>query len=219
MLKYSFAMISDTYDFIKKFIIVFDLIIQVVYIAYVISRIVSSTGFLILNIILITISCLYFLYNLFSYSEFYTSEEKTRKKNIKLIIRFSKRLVFLVIICMAIYQIIINPQIGNMTLLVTAIMIINFVFAILLDVIIILLDKKTNLIKNAFYLDVANYKKEHSFKSKLLNKFVLSNLDLDINTSFPPVEDAKTLDKIRKTHLRQNNKKQRRAHYFKKRSK
>lgn len=209
MLKYTTSSIRDTYDFIKQAIFIFDTIFQVFYIGYLIFRIWTKTGFLALNIILLTITLFYFVYNLVTNREFYTDEQKKQRSVIRNISKIIKRLVNFTVIGLAVYRLYIDgSQVDNITMLLTVIMILGFVFSVVFDLLIMLIDRRSKLIEASIYYDAELFRENHA----LITKFLRMN-KVDIEEIFPSVTNPKMVEKIKETNHRQESKRLRKIDF------
>lgn len=192
MLNYTRSSIDDTLVFIKRLIFVFDLLIQFIYIGYLVFRMLSNMGLLIANISLITLSVIYLLYFLLTRQEFYTKEDIKKRKSVSWIFKILKRIINLTVITMAIITLVDKTsEIDNITLLFTILMICGFMFSLLFDIIKYLIDCKYQLICDALKYDAYNMRKQHRLLTQAidhLTKDSISDLDLDV--------DKKQIDKL-----------------------
>lgn len=207
MIKYTKSAFLDTFDFIKKIIYSFDLLVQVGYIGYLSYRIIQQIGFMVTNIILLVISGCYLIYHLLTTKEFYTYEQTENKKTVKLIVKILKRMVNLIVIGLSIYQLAINPNVSNMDILLALLLILGFMFSILGDLIVKVINSKCTLIINSIKYDLNVLKEEHPILASKPVDFIGSKVNLKI--------DGKSLQKIKEVNHRQEMKERRKRDFFK----
>lgn len=195
MMKYTKNAFLDTFDFIKKIIYYFDLIVQIGYIGYLSYRLVHENGIIIMNIIMLVISGGYLIYHLVTTREFYTQDQTENKKIVKLIVKILKRIVNLVVIGLSIYQLTIDPNISNIDILLTLLLVLGFMFSILGDMIVKVINSKISLIWNSVKYDLNLLKEEHPVIASKTVDFIGSKMSLKV--------DINTLRKIKKVNHRQ----------------
>lgn len=211
MFKYTKSAIFDSFDFIKKLIYVFQVSIQIFYIGYVGYRIYGKTGNFIANIILLAISILYLLFQIITNNEFYTKEQLKFKKNYKWIFKGSKYLINMYIIVLSILVLVNNKEtVNNTEMLLTTIMILAFFSSIVFDVILILIENQITLINSALHYDMQMFKENHGFTTAA----VRTVLRLDLDKTFPNLDDEKLVEKVKKANQKQEDKKLRKEDFF-----
>lgn len=213
MFKYTKSTILNSFALIKKVIYVVQLLIQITYIGYVTYRIVFNIGNNITNIILIAISVIYLLVQIFTKREFYERDEIRSIKRVKLSIRISKYLVNLYIIVISVIALINQPtKIENIDILMTILMILGLLSSIILDIVVIFIDNQINLINDSLLYDIERYRKEHDIQNVLLKKV----LRIDLEKSFETVKSEKVRKRIKDINHQQKEKKTRKKVYFNK---
>lgn len=208
MMKYTKNAFLDTFDFIKKIIYYFDLLVQVGYIGYLSYKIIQQSGFMVTNIILLAISVCYLLYHLITTKEFYTYEQTENKKTVKTIVKILKRLVNLVVIGLSVYQLSTNPNVSNIDILLMLLLIVGFMFSILGDIIIKLINSKCILIINSIKYDLTILKEEHPVLASKPIDLLGSKIGLKV--------DNNSIKKIKEVNYRQEMKERRKRDFLKK---
>lgn len=210
-MKYTKSAIIDTIDFIKRIIYVVDLIVQLCYIGYMIYRIISKTGFIITNIILLALSFGYFIYHIATTREFYTLDEIESRNNVKIVVKISKRVVNSAVTCLSIYQLIVITDISNMKILTTLMMILGFILSLIGDFIIKLINSKAMLIINSIKYDLNEIKDAHPVVAGKPIDFIDKKMGFDINNIDPnmikQMKDANYRQEMKARRQRDFNKK------------
>ena len=98
MLKYTRSVIGDTIDAVKRIARAIELVVQFVYIAYLIIAIALGNGILFANIFLLALSVAYLIYDVASAREWYTKLQEKIRDNVKQIVKITKRVIHIVII-------------------------------------------------------------------------------------------------------------------------
>lgn len=153
MLKYTRGVIGDTIDAIKRLARAIEIIVQIVYIAYLIISIVIGTGVLFANIALLTVSALYFIYDLASTREFYTKTQEKQRERVKLTVKITKRITHIIVITIAIIELATSPF-NAVPLIMTFIMIVGFILSLVVDIAISAVEERKELIVTAVALDL-----------------------------------------------------------------
>lgn len=154
MLDYTRGVIDDTIASIRRLTLVTDIIAQIVYISYLIISIITGNGFLIASCILLAISVIYFVYFLATLKKWYTKEEKTRRKRIINLFWYTKKLVHLVVIALAIVNIYLSETIDAFSILAVVFMILGFLIPSLLKAITTIIERRTDLFAAAIKRDL-----------------------------------------------------------------
>lgn len=205
----------DTLDFIKKSIYFSNLVIQIIYIIYLVFRIYNQMGYALANLGLLLVTVSYLLYYVFKRKEFYTSDETDSKKFIKNVIKNIKRLIHLCLIIIAVTQL--NFQASsndNMLLLITVLMILGFLFSIFLDLLQVIIDKRIELVKNSVLYDVEKLRSGKKLKSAFF-EMGMKGFNVDLDELFPKVENGKKIKAIKDVHDKQKNKAMRKRRFKK----
>ena len=193
----------DTFDLIKKIAYVFELGIQLVYIAYLIIKIIFKSGFFIGNLILLILSCIYLGYHIVATNITLENKQDQLKhkrniKTVKRVFRILKRIINASIIGYAIYELIVLKSPSMVDLLFLVFMIIGFIGSIVCDIIIYIIDARLQLLKDAIAVDVVDFKENHKFLGKALDKFSYTR---DMEASDEQREKVeKTREKVKKRH-------------------
>ncbi len=153
MLKYTRSVIGDTIDAVKRIARTIELIVQFVYIAYLIIAIALGNGILFANIALLTLSVAYLVYDIASAREWYTKLQEKIRDNVKQVVKITKKVIHIVIITIAIIELCTEPF-DPVSLIMTFIMIIGFVVSLLFEIIIGVVEDRKELLVNAVALDL-----------------------------------------------------------------
>ena len=202
----------DTFDFIKKITYLFELGIQLVYISYLVFKLILRTGWLVGNIVLLSLSVIYLIYHtIATHRTFETKEEKkaAKKKHkiIKRIFRILKRLTNFAIVVYATYQLSISKSNSIVDILFLIFMIVGFIASIVCDLIIYIIDARIQLIKDAIAVDVVDFKENHKYLGKAFDHWETTR-DLQV--------DEQQRSRVEKMV---NRVKERHPHFFKKKNK
>ena len=138
-----------TLNKIKKISNGIDVIVQLVYIVYLISSIYLGKGNEIANYIFLSVSVLYLIYHLFTYRKYMEGDKSIHRKGFKKIIKFLKKLVNIAVIIFAILEV---SDSGNVDLFQVAsaiIMIIGFITSLFFELLVMSLKKKVIKIKES----------------------------------------------------------------------
>lgn len=212
MLKYTKSAVSDTLDFIKRLIYVFQIVIQLVYIGYFVYRLVDNLGNKIGNIILLLISAGCLLFQIVTTKEFYTKKQILQKKTVKQTFKVTKYLVNIGIIALAVISLVNgNADNENAAMLITFLMMLGVLFSILFDVILVLIDKQMALIHSALLYDIEIFKEDREIPTALIKI-----IGLDLKKLFPKFDDKKAIEKVIKVNYKQEQKKVRKGDFHKK---
>lgn len=202
MFKYTKSAVSDTFDLIKRVMHFLQIAVQLIYIAYVAYRIYSNTGHIIINIILLAASVAYILYQAISTREFYTKKQVLHRKTVRRIFKTVKYAANICIIVMAAVLLVRGEAANeNATMLMTVFMICGVLASAVFDVLLIMIDRQTELIKSALSYDAEVLKADHEFIAAVLKRF-----GADIEKMFPPLDDQKTVRRIKDVHHKQKQK-------------
>lgn len=207
-MKYTKSAFLSMFDFIKKIIYSFDLLVQVGYIGYLSYRVFKSIGINITNIILLIISVSYLIYHILSTKEFYTQEQKENKKKIKLIFKILKRIINVIVIIISIYQLLNITYISNIDILFTMLLILGFIISIIGDLLFIVINTKITIVYNSIKYDINIFKEEHPIIMSKPYEFINSKMSLKVTQD--------TIEKIKKMNYHQEMKGRRKRDFFKK---
>ncbi len=207
MVKYTYSTILYTLEFIKKMINIFDVVIQLCYIMYVIYRIVNQLGISYMNNALLVLTSGYLIYYLLMFREFYTKKQLKQKTAVKNGVKILKYIIYLYLIIVGVVQIYQTSATDNMTMLMIVLMIIGYVFSIMFDIIRILINNHIKLIESSILYDIKEFKNNHKNLTALANKI---NIDLD---KVPVVDNEKMLNRIIDINNKRENKRRRKEHF------
>ena len=159
MFIYSRAVMAKILNDLKKLIFIFSLIMQTVYIAYLIYAIVIGAGILFVNIALLVLICTYTLYAVINK----IGQKKISKKAdkvIKKIYRRSKITVKAFTLAATIYGIIIaSSKVGTLTIIFAAFTTIAWLLSVLLEIAVWVFEKYAELFTGAMEKDLYQFKK------------------------------------------------------------
>ena len=155
MLDYTRGVIGDTIDSLKKLARSIDLMAQSIYITYLTISTFTGRGFLVTNILLLLISIAYLIYFLASEKTWYTKEERVKRKKIKNLVWYAKKLVHLAVIVLAIVDLYLSESIDAFSILSLIFMVLGFLIPSLLKVIINIFEKRKDLFMAALKKDLA----------------------------------------------------------------
>lgn len=154
MFDYTKAVFSKTLSDLKLFEKIWSISTLEVYIAYLIYAIASGTGILIANIVLLTLSSLYFVFYLVMTvkgSELLKSKRKLIKKTYK----YSKYIINAATLATVLYAIARSPyNVHPFKLIVTFFMTMLLLIQFVLEISIAIIEKRFNMFLEAFRADV-----------------------------------------------------------------
>ncbi len=145
MFDYTRGVLADTVDSIKRLTRAIDIIAQIVYIIYLIVSIATGKSFLAANCVLLAISIAYFIYFLSTIKRWYTKQEKARRKKVKNILWYSKKLVHIVVIVLAIVDLSLAEEVDSFSILSVVFMVLGFLIPSLLKIITNIIEKRIDL--------------------------------------------------------------------------
>ena len=120
---------------IKGLAILLGLVTQIYNVYVLWYKVSNGEGYKIPNIILLIISSIYLLFNLFTIKSEYTPEEMAQKKNAKKFYKSTKKLIRGIVIAIAIYEIYTLPEARNLTnITMTGILAFSFMVTLVLDI-------------------------------------------------------------------------------------
>lgn len=201
-IKYTKSATLDTLDFVKKTVSVLDIINQSFYIAYVTYRLILQMGYLAINIILLILTVSDLVFQLSTLREFYTKEQRETRKIVRVSIKWVKRTIRIILITLSIVNLVQNAAtVTLIDLLMTLLMIFGFIFSIVSDVVLKIINNRMAVIRNAFYYDIEEFKKGDSLIVKIINKQLKEVLSL-----VPEVESEELRAKLEEIYKSQNEK-------------
>lgn len=154
MLDYTKAIFNKTLSDLKLFAKIWTISTLAVYISYLIYAIAASSGILAANIILLTLSCIYFA--LYLYMTITGSDAlKSRRKLIKKSYKYSKYVINSVTLATALYSIGVAPEsVHPFKLLATVFMAIMLIVQLVLEVSVSIVEKRFNMFVEALRADI-----------------------------------------------------------------
>lgn len=212
MFEYSRSAVNSSFDFVKKIIFVFQIIIQIVYISYISYRVFSNTGNEIINYVLLIAATIYLVIYLITNSEFYTNKIIIVRKVSRRIFKTIKYIISIYTITLAIIVLSQNDTTDNITMLLTLLMIVGLIASILFDVLLILIDNQIQLVNNAFLYDIENIRENKRFTTTALKTV----LKIDLEELFPKVQSNRMINRVKKVNDIQKDKKDRKEEFKRK---
>lgn len=211
--KYVRSVGLDTYYLLKRVIFVADLIFQVFYLLFLTYKVALQQGIFVTNVILLSLSTVSFVHHLVTRKEFYTQRQKQYRERFKMVIKCVKRVVNLVVIVYAVAGLVNNAKADNVSVLMTLLMIVGFLFSILCDVVNSFIDKRWKLLVNSIKMDSDNLLQNHpkiAFTLNALTKGSFANVNLSVdNEMLKKIKDVNhriEMKDRRKQHFRLKNK-------------
>jgi hypothetical protein len=160
MFSYTRSIINDTVESLKKAAVGIDVFVQLFYIAYLIFALCCDVGILVANVILLSLSLAYLVFFFITKKDSYTKLEKSKRNRIRAITRWLKRAVNFIVIVISVAELCISPsKYDNISIIFTMFMVLGFVFTVTLDLLIMVVSARLQLIYMAVELDVDNIKK------------------------------------------------------------
>ena len=192
MFDYTKAIFYKTLADLKLFAKIWTISTLGVYIAYLIYAIATGSGSLVANIILLTLTSIYFAFYLMMIIK--GSELlKARKKIVKKTYKYSKYVINAVTLSTALYSIWINPyNVHPFKLLVTVFMVIMLVVQLALEVSVIIVEKRFNMFIEAFHADIEVVTKPVNTVKNVFKKIVGQEVEPEKERS----KDRVYLDKL-----------------------
>ena len=128
--------VKNKIGLIKKLAIFFGLSTQIYNVFYLGFKIYNGNGYKLPNIILLIISSVYLLFNLFTTKTEYTQEQKLQRKRVKKFYKVSKKLVRGLVIAISIYEIYTIASLRTFTnVVMTGFLAFTFILTVILDLI------------------------------------------------------------------------------------
>ncbi len=195
MLDYTKASVNYVIDCFKKGFRTFDICTQSIYIIYLVYALITGKGNVIANIILLALSLAYFIYFLiycFGMKE-KSKIDKIRKKHVKRISKWSKQIVNIYMLGVALYGLnSVSTAVTPFSLILTSLMIIGRVLQILFDVIELLFDSLKNLLMEAVTADIEEIRKPVTTVGNLFKKLT----GQEVEDPKPPTKTRRFLDRL-----------------------
>lgn len=154
MFDYTRMIISQTVTDVKRVFYGYQILAQLVYIAYLIYALIAGTGIWYANAALLLLACSYFIFFLSTTDYGRTPDGKVLKRKVKTGYVWSKRFIRLFTISAAIYDIATTDSTNTISTLLTALMIVSWMLEVLLEVILRIIESRFDLIKEAIEADV-----------------------------------------------------------------
>lgn len=186
MFDYTKAAWQKTKEDLNKLGFAINLSLELIYIAYLIYAIIIGSGLFIINIILgiLCIAHLVFYLSITKFGKDPACENcKFLKKWIASLFKWSKRVIRLVTISFAVYDIITTDENDLISLLLTGFMIIGWILGIIADVVIKILKDRVTLMIDGIEMDVLPAIKILNFFKKMRGEEVEENIISSKNES------------------------------------
>lgn len=151
------SVFDETVNDLKTLKYVCDFAMQLVYIAYLAFALISGSGILVTNIILVTLCTLYFIFFLFVEDRNMSREEKMLKKRVHRIYKLLRRATQAAVIVISAISLS-GATIENnvIDILLLAVMIISFALQLVLDVTVWYVERRAIRFKEAFISDITS---------------------------------------------------------------
>lgn len=157
MLDYTKMAIRQTISDLKKTDYIRNVATQIIYIIYLIYTLIAQTGYLAVNIILLTISLAYFIFFLAITSCGKTLEGKAIKKITTKVYVWCKRLIKLFTLGLTVYGIYTTVEhVHPVSVILAALMIVGWILQIVFEVLIKILTNRVNFILEGLEADLDN---------------------------------------------------------------
>lgn len=155
MLDYTQAAFKKTLEDLKRIFYVLNVVVQCVYIAYLIYTLIAGTGILAINIALLALSVAYLGFFLVTTSFGKTPEGKAYRKIGKRVYKWSKRVLKLFTIGVTVYGICnAVKQVSPLSVILTAMMIVGFLLQIVFEAFISVVTKRAKMFLEGFEADI-----------------------------------------------------------------
>ena len=191
MFDYTRMIIGQTVTDVKRVFYGYQVLAQLIYIAYLIYALIAGAGIWYANAALLLLSCGYFIFFLSTTDYGKTPDGKALKRKVRTGYVWSKRFIRLFTIGMAVYDIVTADSSNSISTLLTALMIVSWMLEILLELIIRIIEVRFNLIKEAIEADVDELLKP----IKTVGNFFKKATGQEIPPEQEPSKKRKWLDK------------------------
>ncbi len=191
MFDYTRMIIEQTVTDVKRVLYGFQVGSQLIYISYLIYALITGTGIWYANATLLALACLYFIFFLSTTDYGKTPDGKVLKRKIKTGYVWSKRLIRLFTIGVAVYDIATADSTNSISTLLTALMIVSWALEVLLDLILRIIEARFELVKEAVEADVETLLKPF----KTVGNFFKRATGQEIPPEEEPSKKRKWLDK------------------------
>lgn len=153
MIDYTKVAVKKIFDDFKHFVYLFQVCVYILYTLYLIYAIITQSGILAVNIILLVFSLAYLIF--FIVYNQRKQKNKTLKKVITEIFKWSKRAIKLFTIGVALYGVYeTSKNVNPLSVVLSALMVVGFVFDLLFDLIIRFVSKRIHFVYEAIQADV-----------------------------------------------------------------
>ena len=177
MLTNTRSAISKMIDDIKAFSYYFNIIMQVMYFAYLMYAVGTERGILWLNLTLAGLSIIYFVFFVATYNK-KDSSLKRMKKSARQVHRWCKLAGKTLTLCVMLYSIYATTQdVSPTSVIMTALMVVAWVLQLLFSLVIGFLDKEKELILEAIRKDMEPVTRPAKAVSGFFKKFKRSDDD------------------------------------------
>ena len=180
MLNNTRSAIGKMIDDIKAFSYYFNIVMQVMYFAYLLYAIGTDRGILWLNIALAGLSILYFVFYVATYNK-KDDTAKQVKKSVRNLHRWCKLGGKTLTLCVMVYSIYATTQdVSPTSVIMTALMVVAWVLQLLFSLVIGFLEKEKDIILEAIRKDMEPVTKPVKAVSGFFKKFRRSDEDDDL---------------------------------------
>lgn len=215
MFKYTSNVINNSLDIIKKMIYIFQVLIQVTYISFLVYKTIFDNNNQLVNIVLLILSFVYLIIFIMTSNEFYTNKDKYKRKVLKYIFKITKYVINLYLIIITIKSLINNQGSEPLNTIFLLLMIMGLLVNIVFDIILEIINKQVTIINNAIKYDIHKFTEDRSVITALLNKV----LKIDLK-SFPKITNTSEIDELEYIKASQEKKQERKKDFiFNKRQK
>ena len=153
MIDYTKVALKKIFDDFKQFVYVFQVCVYILYTLYLIYAIITKSGILAVNIVLLIFSIAYLIFFIV-YNE-RKQKNKALKKVVTEIFKWSKRAIKLFTIGVALYGVYETSKNATpLSVVLASLMVVGFVFDLLFDVIIRFISKRIHFVYEAIQADV-----------------------------------------------------------------
>ena len=174
MLDYTRGVVAKTIDDLKRLTFLFSLSLQIFQIAYLIYALCVGAGFLVTNIILLTLSVAYSAFILYVRR---SAIKKETARTLKAIYRWSKRLIKLFTLGVSVYGLLVTASHtvtveSLFSIVFLLFMIIAWILDVLFSLLIYVLEQRKELLFNAIKMDLEPVFKAKNFMDKICGREV-----------------------------------------------
>ena len=187
MIDYTKVALKKIFDEFKQFVYVFQVCVYILYTLYLIYAIATKSGILAVNIILLVFSLAYLIF--FIVYNHRKQKNKTLKKIVTEIFKWSKRAIKLFTIGVALYGVYeTSKNVNPLSVVLSALMVVGFVFDLLFDLIIRFISKRIHFVYEAIQADVETITKPFTAVKSFFKR--------EVEVPPPPTKNRLILDEL-----------------------